>query len=332
MKRPRVGIRSTRKQKQQDHSSVHSSTATDNGIHPNAARTNANLIPNDDPLDGTNNIFCYAALADKQTDTLYTDATGSLPARSLDGNQSYLVAYDYDTNYIFAVPVDSQTDEDIINAFENVFGQLKDKGYKTTLNVTDNQAANSIKKYLKRKKCRWQFVEPSNHRVNAAERAIQTFKNHFISGLCLTDTNWPIQLWDQLTTQALITLNLLRTSRIDPTKSAYHQLHGHQYDWNKHPLAPPATRAVIYNNPDSRTSWGPIGTDTWYCGPALDHYRNCRFYVPATRSYRTLGSFNLFPQHCLLPEFTPTQHTSAVHDELIEAIQRLKKPARAKIL
>ena len=109
MKRPRVGIRSTRKQKQQDHSSVHSSTATDNGIHPNAARTNTNLIPNNEPLDGTNNIFCYAALADKQTGTLYTDATGSLPARSLDGNQLYLVAYDYDTNYIFAVPVASQT-------------------------------------------------------------------------------------------------------------------------------------------------------------------------------------------------------------------------------
>ena len=57
---------------------------------------------------------------------------------------------------------------------------------------------------------------------NVAERAIQTFKNHFISGVYSTDTDWPIQLWDQLTTQAVITLNMLRTSRIDPTKSAYH--------------------------------------------------------------------------------------------------------------
>ena len=33
-----------------------------------------------------------------------------------------------------------------------------------------------------------------------------------------------LQLWDQMAEQATITLNLLRTSRIDPTKSAYHQL------------------------------------------------------------------------------------------------------------
>ena len=29
-----------------------------------------------------------------------------------------------------------------------------------------------------------QFIEANSHQVNAAERAIQTFKNHFIEGLC----------------------------------------------------------------------------------------------------------------------------------------------------
>ena len=144
-----------------------------------------------------------------------------------------------------------------------MFTSLNEKGFKPQFNVTDNQAANSIKRYLTQQKCKWQFVKPTNHRVNAAERAIQTYKNHFISGLCSTDPNWPMQLWDQLTTQATITLNLLRTSRIDPTKSAYHQLHGQRYDWNKHPLAPPGTRAIIYEDPNSRTSWGPRGTDAW---------------------------------------------------------------------
>ena len=49
------------------------------------------------------NIFCYAALADKQTGTIYTNCTGALPAMSLNGNQYYFVAYDYNNNYIFAV-------------------------------------------------------------------------------------------------------------------------------------------------------------------------------------------------------------------------------------
>ena len=35
------------------------------------------IIPNDEPQ--ANNIFCYAALADKQQGTLYTDATGAFP-------------------------------------------------------------------------------------------------------------------------------------------------------------------------------------------------------------------------------------------------------------
>ena len=106
-----------------------------------------------------------------------------------------------------------------------------------------------------KKDCKWQFVQPSNHRVNAAERVIQTFKNHFISGLYATDKNWPLQLWNQLTHQATITLNLLRTSRIYPTKSAYEQIHGAKYDWNKHPMAPPCTRAIVYEAPDRRASW-----------------------------------------------------------------------------
>ena len=32
----------------------------------------------------TQNVFCYAALADKNIGTFYTDATGTLPVQSLD--------------------------------------------------------------------------------------------------------------------------------------------------------------------------------------------------------------------------------------------------------
>ena len=66
-------------------------------IHPNAIRTTANIIPNDE-THKSNNILCYVALADKQTGTLYTDATGVLPHMSLNGKQYFFVAYDYNTN------------------------------------------------------------------------------------------------------------------------------------------------------------------------------------------------------------------------------------------
>lgn len=106
------------------------------------------MVPNDEPLDGMNNVFCYASLADKHKITLYTGATGALPVRSLDGHQYYFIAYDYDLNFIFAIPIVSLTDESIIQAFEDVFDQLKNKGYAPRFNVTDNQAAKSIRKFL----------------------------------------------------------------------------------------------------------------------------------------------------------------------------------------
>ena len=89
--------------------------------------SNANVIPTDETHE-VNNIFCFAALADKQTGTLYTDVTGALPVRSLDGFQYYFVAYDYDTNYIFAIPIKDVTDETIIKAFDGVFTMLTEKG------------------------------------------------------------------------------------------------------------------------------------------------------------------------------------------------------------
>jgi hypothetical protein len=52
----------------------------------------------------------------------------------------------------------------------------------------------------------FQLVPPGLH-----QRAIRTFKNHFIAGLCTTAPDFPLTLWDQLLPQALMTLNLLRT-------------------------------------------------------------------------------------------------------------------------
>ena len=124
-----------------------------------------------EPHNGLNNVFCFAALADKQTGTLYTDATGALPVMSLEGNQYYFVAYDYDTNAIFAIPIKNLKDDSIIAAFDEIFTDLTNKGYKPQFNITDNQATTPLKKYLDKEDCKWQFVEPTNHRANAAERA-----------------------------------------------------------------------------------------------------------------------------------------------------------------
>jgi hypothetical protein len=95
------------------------------------------------------------------------------------------------------------------------------------------------------------LVKPNNHRVNAAKRAIQMFKDHFISALATTDRKFPLQLWDPLDPHIETLLNVLWPSPIDPTKSAYEALHG-PYDWNRFPLALSGCKAVIHDKPKLR--------------------------------------------------------------------------------
>ena len=47
---------------------------------------------------------------------------------------------------------------------------------------------------------------------------------------------------------------------------------------------------------------------------------------------RISGSFDLFPQHCVLPTFTPEQHAVEVHNELTDAVHNLNKKSKKKLL
>jgi hypothetical protein len=156
----------------------------------------------------------------------------------------------------------------------------------------DNQATKYIKKFLSKKGCQLQLVEPHNHLVNAAERAIQTFKNAFIAALATTNMDFPLQLWDKLAPQVQDTLNLLWTSRTNPEISlAYEALNG-PYDWNRDPLAPPGCKAIIYEVPAVCGSCASRGTDAWYLGPSKDRYRcNC-FMFPKRECTVYLGQRN----------------------------------------
>ena len=157
------------------------------------------------------NIFCFGAFTDKNSGIVYHDLTGSFPFMSFDGSMCFFVLYHYESNTILATPISRLNDISIFNAYKKYFKDSTTKGFKLKLNVMDNQVTKHIKKYLKND-CRLQVVEPHNHRVNAAKRAIQTLKVTFIAALATTDSDFPLQLWDQLTPQVEDTLNLLRGS------------------------------------------------------------------------------------------------------------------------
>jgi hypothetical protein len=158
--------------------------------------------------------------------TLYNDLTGAFPFMLLAGYVCFLIVYHYETNAIIALPIANLEGNTIFEGNRKQFEFLESKGNKIRLNVMDNQASCQIKQFLTKTECNLLLIKPHNHRVNAAEGAIQTFKDHFVSALATTDSEFPLQLWDWITPQVKNTLNLLRRSRINTPKSAYKALHG----------------------------------------------------------------------------------------------------------
>ena len=250
---------------------------------------------------------------------------------SLEGYVCYLIVYHYESNTILGLPISGFDDNTVFAAYKTQFEFLESKGFKMKLNVMDNQCTKQIKKFLTEKDCELMLVGPHNHRVNAAERAIQTFKDHFISALAVTDSEFPLQLWDKLTSQVETTLNLMRESHINPRISAYEAIWG-PYDWNCFPLAPPGCKAVIYESPAAHGSWGSHGTDAWCLGPSVDHYRCNHYFVPETRSYRISGSAELFPQHCQVPFLSTNDHLHELTSEVVSTLKNMTAEKQRRVL
>ncbi len=153
-------------------------------------------VVGDDDDESTANIFCFGEFADKNSVIVYHDLTGLFPFMSFDGSVCFFVLYHYESNAILATPIAGLDDVSIFNAYKKYFEELTEKGFKPKLNVMDKQATKHIKKFLTENDCKLQVVEPHNHRMNGAERAIQTFNAAFIAALAMTDSNFPLQLWD----------------------------------------------------------------------------------------------------------------------------------------
>ena len=139
-------------------------------------------------------------------------------------------------------------------------------------------------------------ILPNLHRQNSAEHAIKTFKNHFIAGLASVNKYCPVHLWCRLLPHCLLTLNLLRPSRINPKLSAYAQLHG-AFVFNRTSLAPPGTQIIIPDNPAIRGSWATCGYEGWYIGSASNHYRCHTVYANHTANKQVTYTVEVFPHY-----------------------------------
>jgi hypothetical protein len=185
--------------------------------------------------------------------------------------------------------------------------------------VLDNETSSTLKMAMKKKETNFQLVPPHMHRANAAERAIQTFKNHFKAGLASVDPAFPVAEWDRLLQQAFLTLNLLRPARANPKLSAYAYIHG-QFDFNKTPLAPPGTKVLVHAKPNNRASWDPNAKEGWYIGPSMNHYRCVTCFLPGTRAEVNADTVVFFPKNIVFPKVTTADFLKQVSMNIVSLL------------
>ncbi len=97
-------------------------------------------------------MFCFAALADATTGTMYTDLTSAFPVRSFKNMIYIFVAYIYDLNAIIVHPMALCTDAAFIAAFTKVFAILHARDYQPAMNIMDNKCSKAVEEHIRANK------------------------------------------------------------------------------------------------------------------------------------------------------------------------------------
>jgi hypothetical protein len=207
-----------------------------------------------------------------------------------------------------------------VKAYDSIHQELTVKGFKPKLQTLDNEASTALNMFFTFNDIAYQLVPPHCHRHNAAERAIGTFKEHFLAGLSSVDPSFPMHLWDRLLPQVEITLNLLRTSLLHPQLFAAMHFHGF-VDYNKTAFAPPGCKIIAHRKPGKRRTWDPHGQHGYSLGPAMHHYRCQNVYIWTTASERIVDTLKLFPHNYQMPQLSSTDRLLMAAKDMKDALQ-----------
>ena len=126
---------------------------------------------------------------------LDTDNTGRLPIHASSGNQYIVIAYHCNANLILADPYLSRKYTHQLLAYNKIMQRLTDNKIIVDLQILDNKSSAAYKQAIKTKcNANYQLVPPNTQQSNADERAICTFKAHFLSILAGVAPDFPRNL------------------------------------------------------------------------------------------------------------------------------------------
>jgi hypothetical protein len=271
------------------------------------------------PLPPTklNNIFvCVEDLNEE----IHTNQTGASPHTSQRGNRYIMVAVHLDGNYIFAEPMKNRMEGEMIRVYQKILNRMKAAGSGLKKQVLDSKCSAAMKACIKENSIDYELVSPGQHRRNQAERAIQTFKAHFISILAGVDDKFPLLLWCHLLKPTELTLNLLRQSKVAPKILAFAHVHG-THDYMQKLFALIGCAVQMHIKPNNRLSWDTRLEPGFNLGTSMEHHQCFRVYVTRTRATRISNTVVFKHQYITSPTISPEFHMVAAAQQLVTALQ-----------
>jgi len=286
--------------RQKNHSSTY--TASPQRVVNTATLTTLSELDSEDDatahISDSNSVFTHLSTRTEFLNS--SDMPGRFTHVSYRGYEYMLISV-Y-RGYIHCEPLKSRQSTDLLSAYRNTYLFFKRHGHSPQFQMLDNEDSTKLQQFFRDEvHVEAQYVPPSTHRRNRAERAIRDWKSHFISGLDNVDKDFLMYLWCELLEQAELTINHLRPYLLDSSISAYEGIFGTKFDFLAHPIHPPGTKVLVLDPVTTRQSWAPHGLLGYYLGPALHHYRSFRVYVVSSHGFRISDSLSWHPEKLRLP-------------------------------
>ena len=231
-----------------------------------------------------------------------------------------MVLYYMDGSYIMMEPMKSRHENEMIWVHNILMERLKTRGFHPKKQMLDNEISKAYQKAIENHGMEVEKVPKEAHRRNAAEKAIQTAKNHLKAILAGCDKSFPMHLWDRLLPQAELTCNLLRPANSNPNISAHQYVHGnHNYD--KHPLHPLGCKVQAFNDTKTRRSWEENSKDGYYVGTSMHHHRTYNVWIKTTRAIQNTDTVYFQHTYITKPTVTKADIVADAATKLIKAIK-----------
>ena len=182
-----------------------------------------------------------------------------------------MITYHCDANLILAGTFTSRNYKHRLLAYDNLIQILCNNKLTVDLQIINNEVSTEYKRAIMEK---WnandKLKPPNTHRSNATERAIHTFKAHFLSILAGVAPYFPRNLWDLILPKTELTLNLLRQATLQPSISARSYFHS-PFNYDATPLGPRGCNIIAHKKTGTRNSWDFRGAAGYNVGVALQH-------------------------------------------------------------